>query len=169
MSRLGAVALSIDLDDERYDWRDYGTCRTRPDINFFPERGENTRPAKVLCATCPVRDVCREVALANGERYGIWGGLSERERRRIRRQRGLEGAPARTVSPVADVIVAHIERCGGRWVGTTEELANVTALTRSQVTAALRSDINGRCHITSQKLGGRFKTYTLTTEQDPTL
>ncbi len=87
MSRLGAIALSVDLNDAAYDWRDYGACRTRPDINFFPERGESTREAKAVCTTCPVQAICLDVALANSERFGIWGGLSERERRRIRHQR----------------------------------------------------------------------------------
>ena len=59
-------------------------CRPRP---FFPERGASTREAKEVCRGCVVRGECLEYALANGEKFGIWGGLSERERRRLRRQR----------------------------------------------------------------------------------
>ena len=59
-----------------------------PDL-FFPERGASTREAKEVCRGCIVREECLEYALRNGEKFGIWGGMSERERRRIRRQRAL--------------------------------------------------------------------------------
>jgi WhiB family redox-sensing transcriptional regulator len=68
-------------------WQDFANCRgADPDL-FFPERGASTREAKEVCRGCVVRDDCLEYALQNGEKFGIWGGLSERERRRIRRQR----------------------------------------------------------------------------------
>jgi WhiB family redox-sensing transcriptional regulator len=60
-----------------------------PDL-FFPERGASTREAKAVCRGCEVRDECLEYALDQGEKFGIWGGLSERERRRVRRQRAME-------------------------------------------------------------------------------
>jgi WhiB family redox-sensing transcriptional regulator len=70
-------------------WQDYANCLgVDPDL-FFPERGASTREAKEVCKGCVVREDCLEYALANGEKFGIWGGLSERERRRIRRQRAL--------------------------------------------------------------------------------
>jgi WhiB family redox-sensing transcriptional regulator len=59
-----------------------------PDL-FFPERGASTREAKEVCRGCVVREDCLEYALVNGEKFGIWGGMSERERRRLRRQRAL--------------------------------------------------------------------------------
>lgn len=66
---------------------DLGSCRgTDPEL-FFPDRGESLAPAKAICAECIVADECLEYALANGERFGVWGGTSERERRRIRRRR----------------------------------------------------------------------------------
>ena len=75
---------------ERPEWQHYGACRgIDPDL-FFPERGESTREAKAVCKTCPVEAACLEFALRNGEKFGIWGGMSERERRRIRRQRAIE-------------------------------------------------------------------------------
>ncbi|MDQ4130171.1 MAG: WhiB family transcriptional regulator [Actinomycetota bacterium] len=52
---------------------------------FFPEKGGSTREAKRICSACEVREECLEYALANDERFGIWGGMSERERRRLRR------------------------------------------------------------------------------------
>ena len=72
------------LDD---NWQDGANCHgLDPDL-FFPERGASTREAKEVCRGCVVREQCLEFALQNGEKFGIWGGLSERERRRIRRQR----------------------------------------------------------------------------------
>jgi WhiB family transcriptional regulator, redox-sensing transcriptional regulator len=70
-------------------WQDYANCLgVDPDL-FFPERGASTREAKEVCRGCVVREDCLEYALGNGEKFGIWGGMSERERRRIRRQRAL--------------------------------------------------------------------------------
>jgi len=75
-------------------WQGKGNCLgVDPDL-FFPERGTSTAAPKAVCAGCVVRDECLEYALVNGEKFGVWGGLSERERRRIRRQRTL--APAST-------------------------------------------------------------------------
>ncbi len=54
---------------------------------FFPEQGASTREAKEVCRGCQVREECLESALQNNEKFGIWGGLSARERRRILRQR----------------------------------------------------------------------------------
>jgi len=61
-----------------------------------PRRGASTREAKEVCRGCVVREDCLEYALANGEKFGIWGGMSERERRRIRRQRALARTGANT-------------------------------------------------------------------------
>ncbi len=57
-----------------------------PDL-FFPERGASTREAKTVCKGCVVKEDCLEYALKTGERFGIWGGMSERERRKLRRER----------------------------------------------------------------------------------
>ena len=73
-------------------WQAFANCLgVDPDL-FFPERGASTKEAKQVCQGCVVREDCLEYALANGEKFGIWGGLSERERRRIRRQRALARA-----------------------------------------------------------------------------
>lgn len=82
LNLLGSVGNSFDED-----WHDQANCLgVDPDL-FFPERGASTREAKEVCRGCVVRLDCLEFALQNGEKFGIWGGLSERERRRIRRQR----------------------------------------------------------------------------------
>ena len=65
-------------------WMDQGACRGYPAEVFFPSQGEDCRHAKAICKGCPVRIACREYGIANGEAFGVWGGLSERERRRIR-------------------------------------------------------------------------------------
>jgi len=85
---------AVELDGEDKSWQDMANCLgVDPDL-FFPERGASTREAKEVCKGCVVRDDCLEYALANGEKFGIWGGMSERERRRIRRQRALARAAA---------------------------------------------------------------------------
>ena len=79
-------------------WQTRANCLgVDPDL-FFPERGASTREAKSVCAGCEVKDDCLEYALVNGEKFGIWGGLSERERRRLRRQRALSRKEAQEVS-----------------------------------------------------------------------
>ena len=71
------------MDDP--DWRDLALCaETDPEI-FFPEKGGSTKEAKLVCRRCPVRAECLEYALQIGDRFGIYGGLSPQERRRLRR------------------------------------------------------------------------------------
>ena len=83
--RIGRKHLMLDTS-----WQESSNCLgVDPDL-FFPERGASTREAKEVCRGCVVQQECLEFALANGEKFGIWGGMSERERRRIRRQRALE-------------------------------------------------------------------------------
>jgi WhiB family redox-sensing transcriptional regulator len=65
-------------------WRLDALCAETDPEAFFPEKGGSTRDAKRVCSGCPVRAECLEFALSNDERFGIWGGLSERERRRLR-------------------------------------------------------------------------------------
>lgn len=68
------------------NWRDEANCATTdPDI-FIPEVGGNTEYAKSICLACPVREMCLQWAVDNFER-GIWGGTSDRERRKIRQER----------------------------------------------------------------------------------
>jgi WhiB family redox-sensing transcriptional regulator len=69
------------------NWQDLANCKGVDPMLFYPERGESTRESKEVCKGCEVRYDCLEFALQNGEKFGIWGGLSERERRRIRRRR----------------------------------------------------------------------------------
>lgn len=79
------------------DWTRHAACRgVDPDL-FFPERGQDTEPAKAVCRTCPVIDECLDHALRNGEKRGVWGGTSERQRRQMRSEWAAEhGVDIRT-------------------------------------------------------------------------
>ncbi len=70
---------------EQPEWQERALCSQTDPEAFFPEKGGSTREAKRICAGCEVRAECLEYALAFDERFGIWGGLSERERRRLKR------------------------------------------------------------------------------------
>jgi WhiB family redox-sensing transcriptional regulator len=75
--------------DHDMAWQDFANCRgADPDL-FFPERGASTRTAKQICRECTVRDECLEFAIVSSEKFGIWGALSERERRKIRKERQI--------------------------------------------------------------------------------
>lgn len=73
---------SATADDQ---WQERALCAQTDPEAFFPEKGGSTREAKRICQGCEVRETCLEYALAHDERFGIWGGLSERERRRLKR------------------------------------------------------------------------------------
>lgn len=73
-------------DDNPLAWQTDSLCAQTDPEAFFPEKGGSTRDAKKICTTCEVRTQCLEYALENDERFGIWGGLSERERRKLRKR-----------------------------------------------------------------------------------
>jgi WhiB family redox-sensing transcriptional regulator len=68
---------------EDLDWQDEALCKESDPEAFFPEKGGSTKQAKAVCKRCPITEKCLQYALDNDERYGIWGGKSERERRQI--------------------------------------------------------------------------------------
>ncbi|WP_433241467.1 WhiB family transcriptional regulator [Streptosporangium sp. CA-135522] len=70
-----------DVTDQAFDWRDFARCAEIDSETFFPEKGGSASDAKQICRSCEVRNECLASALANHERFGVWGGLSERERR----------------------------------------------------------------------------------------
>ena len=78
--------LGIGLETEGQSWQERALCAETDPEAFFPEKGGSTREAKKICTGCEVKAECLEYALSNDERFGIWGGLSERERRRLRRR-----------------------------------------------------------------------------------
>ena len=87
--------LSSDTSDHRSteeqlmdsNWMASGMCADKPPSLFFPSDGVGVEVAKRLCATCPVKSQCLDYALDNRIDHGVWGGTSERERRRILRSR----------------------------------------------------------------------------------
>ena len=81
-----AGMLGIGLEADAQSWQEQALCAETDPEAFFPEKGGSTREAKKICTGCEVKAQCLEYALANDERFGIWGGLSERERRRLRRR-----------------------------------------------------------------------------------
>ncbi|HWD60994.1 MAG TPA: WhiB family transcriptional regulator [Humibacter sp.] len=88
--RLGVPGVPSRAEDEEnpLSWQSDALCAQTDPEAFFPEKGGSTRDAKKICTSCEVRAQCLEYALQNDERFGIWGGLSERERRKLRRRAG---------------------------------------------------------------------------------
>ncbi|MFD9737866.1 WhiB family transcriptional regulator [Umezawaea sp. NPDC059074] len=82
---LGVLTELYDPTDEQ-DWQERALCAQTDPEAFFPEKGGSTREAKRICLGCEVRSECLEYALAHDERFGIWGGLSERERRKLKKR-----------------------------------------------------------------------------------
>jgi len=84
---LAEVLSLFDAEDTGpMAWQERALCAQTDPEAFFPEKGGSTREAKKVCTGCEVRAECLDYALANDERFGIWGGLSERERRKLRRR-----------------------------------------------------------------------------------
>lgn len=85
---------------ERHDWHTHATCSGDVRANFYPpfsserkaQRVGRERRAKALCGLCPVREECLSFALNNDEKFGIWGGTTERERRLLVRPLDLNKA-----------------------------------------------------------------------------
>ncbi|NGY58364.1 WhiB family transcriptional regulator [Lentzea sp. NEAU-D13] len=81
----GELSYLFDPADEQ-DWQERALCAQTDPEAFFPEKGGSTREAKRICLGCEVRSECLEYALQHDERFGIWGGLSERERRKLKKR-----------------------------------------------------------------------------------
>jgi WhiB family redox-sensing transcriptional regulator len=79
------------MDDATTDsaWMERGNCRNHPPSVFFPSDGVGVDQARRICQTCPVTAACLEYALTNRIDHGVWGGTSERERRRILKRRRI--------------------------------------------------------------------------------
>ncbi len=82
------LSVSALFDEVDESWQDRALCAQTDPEAFFPEKGGSTREAKRICTGCEVKAECLDYALANDERFGIWGGLSERERRRLKKAAG---------------------------------------------------------------------------------
>lgn len=84
--------VEYELIAEREDWMQDGACRGVDPEMFFPTRGGDSATAKKVCEGCPVKDECLDYALRTCQKYGVWGGVSERERRALRKEARVERA-----------------------------------------------------------------------------
>jgi WhiB family transcriptional regulator, redox-sensing transcriptional regulator len=85
--------MTVEDIPEQYSWMLHAHCRGARPTEFFPSDGLGVEAAQRVCATCPVRVECLEYALEHRIEHGVWGGASERERRRILRRRRDLAAP----------------------------------------------------------------------------
>jgi WhiB family redox-sensing transcriptional regulator len=91
VQELVLITTRIAVEDDaevlgELEWQERALCAQTDPEAFFPEKGGSTREAKRVCMSCEVRVQCLDYALENDERFGIWGGLSERERRRVKKR-----------------------------------------------------------------------------------
>lgn len=113
-------------------WIERGNCVGQDTALFFPTRGASQKDAKALCATCPVKVECLEYAMVNTIRDGVWGGLSERARRRLRKERAdarvEEGGSRRGKAPSEHGAAIRALLADGEW-HSLDELVGVVART----------------------------------------
>jgi WhiB family transcriptional regulator, redox-sensing transcriptional regulator len=83
---LGVLVHLFGSAEDEQEWQERALCAQTDPEAFFPEKGGSTREAKRICQGCEVRSECLEYALGHDERFGIWGGLSERERRKLKKR-----------------------------------------------------------------------------------
>jgi WhiB family redox-sensing transcriptional regulator len=111
MHEPGRPPTFAELLFARPPWQERALCRGQTEL-FFPERGASTEPAKAICDECPVRAECLDHALEGRDRHGIWGGLSERQRRKLRvpldthrrpHTIGHRSAPHSDTEPLAEI------------------------------------------------------------------
>lgn len=89
------------------DWARLGRCRTAPSDIFFPGRGDDVAPARAVCAGCPVLAECREYGLTYAPLVGMCGGLTGRERRKLRHAREVQAREVAGLAPSGPVAVAR--------------------------------------------------------------
>jgi WhiB family redox-sensing transcriptional regulator len=89
------------------EWMARGRCVNVPPSRFFPSDGAGVELARKICAECPVQEPCLEHALVHRIDHGVWGGCSERERRRILKAR-RSGAGGIDLVPDEDVEVEPV-------------------------------------------------------------
>lgn len=82
------------LGSDGLSWWDFANCLGADYDTFFPERGASAKKAKAICGKCLVRMECLDDAVTRGEKFGIRGGMTERERRDVRRSKAVAKAAA---------------------------------------------------------------------------
>lgn len=86
----GPFLAALDSAGASTAWQEYAACAETDPEAFFVEKGGSTRPAKQVCAGCFAQQQCLEYAMEHEIRFGVWGGLSDRERQRLKRQRARQ-------------------------------------------------------------------------------
>lgn len=86
---MGGIGVTV----QEAKWFDLGACRGLDAAIFYPDEDDDAAVAKSVCETCHVRSECLEHALSVREKAGVWGGATERDRRRIIRQRRRAAKP----------------------------------------------------------------------------
>ena len=114
-------------------WRELAACRGADLEVFFPERGESAGPARRVCAVCPVRQPCLDYAISNRIVHGVWGGLTERERRALRSRW------VRTSRRDRDRAILAADTAGY----TAEAIGRSFGLSRTSVTRIVRAGTEG--------------------------
>ena len=130
----GLTEQLLGLGDSPWWWFAGLCAQTDPEL-FFPEKGGSTRAAKAVCAGCPVRAQCLEHALAHDERFGVWGGTSERERRRLTHA-GTATSPTNAPQPAAQQ-----PDLPGPAVGEVDEVIVARLISGLPVTGASRGKV----------------------------
>ena len=115
-------------------WRELAACRGTDLEVFFPGRGETAGPARQVCAGCPVRQPCLDYAITNRIAYGVWGGLTERERR------ALQSRWARASRQDRDRAILAADAAGF----TAAAIGRSFCLSRTSVTRVLFRDADRR-------------------------
>ena len=159
---MTADSLAVDAIPWPGPWVRNGRCRTAPWEIFFPDPGDDLEPARAICARCPVTAECREYAIPISELHGVWGGMSEHERRRARRalmhadQAGCAEAGELTQHQAApgslNAVLTELTRLPGRWAivghfqaaGSASTTASLLRTGKRRAPAGGRWDFRGR-------------------------
>ncbi len=143
MSANDRIRLPLDAVAAPGPWRAQGACVGADTDLFFPGRGEPLEAAKKVCATCPVATACRDYAVPVAELKGVWGGLSEVERRRLRAERAMPATtkPSRSQRAGLYATLAALTASPGHWAqvalyaGVDEADAAVAGLREGRLVA----------------------------------
>lgn len=100
-------------DPELLAIRERAACRGMDPGIFFPERGSSAMPAKTVCMVCPCRAACLAYALRHHEREGVWGGTSEKDRRKLLRRQRVEQTSCEAVAESEPLPSRCPPRCRG--------------------------------------------------------
>ena len=98
--RLEPVQVNLQAHEQNSTWRDDAACKGLDTTLFHPERGANVKRAKQVCQGCSVVGECLAYALVNYEKHGIWGGMSERQRRDLRAKLTRAGLLSPPLAPI---------------------------------------------------------------------